>query len=175
MTTTEAEVAAMSFLDYTANIVVPNVTNMMGLVGFEADVLSVTPSGYASCIELKISKGDLKNDLQKKHIKYLKGDGMFERYGNVHRTLDWFYGKLKYFYYGVPKELIEETERQVPDFCGIINLSTKRVYRSPKKLFNYKWTEKERMELSRLGTMRISTLKRQLIRKDKEIKKLKTS
>ena len=65
ITTLEMEIAVMRWLGIRQNLVVPNVS--WGLLNYEADVVSLTPSGYATEVEIKVSKADLLADFKKGH------------------------------------------------------------------------------------------------------------
>ena len=175
ISTLEMEARLMYYLDINANLVVPNITNISGLVMFEADMLSLSKSGYATAIEIKVSKADLKNDLKKQHI--INKDSF--TYG-----LDFYYKNLKYFYYAVPEYLEEEALKQIPSFCGLLvlkevsyshwntNYKKKQIefVREAKVLFQTKWDDKMRYNLARLGTMRIMSLKYKLLNYKSKLK-----
>lgn len=170
--TIDIEIAILREFDHVRNIIVNGVTNASTLpIYFEADMLILTKSNYAHAVEIKISKSNLKNDLKKKHIKLL------ER--NFYKYLDLYYGKLKHFSYAVPIELKESALEQIPDFCGLWVYEENTYprpnrlicHRTPKQLSNYKWTDKERYELARLGTMRILGLKENIRSLDKRTEK----
>jgi hypothetical protein len=157
----DIEIHIMRHYDIRQNLIVPNVTDVSMLVGFETDMLVLTPSGYATGFEIKVTKGDLRADLKKKHIKRLGefagGKSYFERY----------FGRFKYFNYAVPVHLQEAALEQIPDFCGLWVLDAPgypaipRFYqvKEGKKLFDYKWSEGQQYALARLGTMRILAMK----------------
>ena len=165
MTTTKMEVLLMRHFGIRRNIIVPCVSDWSGLTLFEIDLLVLSESKYATAIEIKISKSDLKNDLKKKRIRKINdimsiGGTCFE----------WYYKNFKYFYYAVPEELKEEALDQIPSWSGLL---IARQYcgkdiiteiRKPKLLFNTKWTDEMRFQLARLGTMRILNLKENLIK-----------
>lgn len=73
---------------------------------WESDSLFITRSGYIYECEIKISRGDFKQDFkkQKKHL-ILEGKDNTEQSPN-------------YFYYVVPKDLIKVEE--VPEYAGLI-------------------------------------------------------
>ena len=169
-TTLEMEIALMSHFDIRRNLIVPCVTNWIDLVRFESDLVILSASNYATIIEIKVSKSDLKNDLNKRHL-----NGNFEYY---------FKG-VKYFYYAVPDHLEGDALNQIPDYAGLLIVkkgSKKFTYgrgyeydkiqtiRNPKCLFATKWTDKQRYELARLGTLRILGLKKN-IQSNKELNK----
>jgi hypothetical protein len=151
MRTIEAEIALMKYFDYTKRLVIPNVTEMSGLVHFETDILVLSKAGYATGVEIKVSASDLKKDLQKRHIKAL----------DTKTGLARFFKPLKYFYYAVPEELVNKACKQIPDFCGILKISEDGVYykveevRKPKHLFSTKWSAQKQFKLARLGALRI--------------------
>lgn len=162
----DIECAIMREFDFRQNLIVPNVSNMMMIVPFETDMLVLTKSGYAYGFEIKISKSDLKADFKKpQHAKFDEPHRVSGKKG-----LERFYGKFKHFSYAVPEQLKECALELIPDFCGLWVFQKNkypipnRFYqaREPKKLFDYKWSESQRYELARLGTMRIYALKHAL-------------
>lgn len=160
----EIEIAIMREFDFKKNLIVPNISNQMGIVAFETDMLVLTKSNYAYGFEIKISKSDLKADFKKpQHTR-------FNEQKNGKTGLERFYGKFKHFNYAVPEYLKKDALELIPDFCGLW-VYEKQGYpvlpkfycaREPKKLFDYKWSEKQRYEIARLGTMRIYSLKQSL-------------
>lgn len=163
----EIEVQIMEEFGIRENLIVPNISNQMGLVAFETDMLVLTKSGYAHGFEIKTSKSDLKADFKKpQHVK-------FNEIRSGKKGLDRFYGKFKYFSYAVPEQLKECALEMIPDFCGLWvykktdHYQTTKFYkaREAEKLFDYKWPESQRYELARLGTMRIYALKKALLKK----------
>ena len=152
----DIEIAIMQKFDIRRNLIVPNITNQMQLVGFETDMLIINGNNYATGFEIKVSKGDLKNDLKKP--QYALIDVM--KYGK--RGMDRYYGKFEYFNYAVPIELKEEALAMIHPFCGLWvfekKSSGKNTFvevRKPKKISDYKWTDKNKYAIARLGSMRI--------------------
>ena len=169
MTTEQIELSLMFNLNYNQNYIVPNITNIGFQLAFEADMLYITKLGYATCFEIKVSKSDLKNDLKKSHIKNLD-EGLLIGMSRSYTPIEYYYKKLKFFNYAVPEYLVEDALNQIPNFAGLyyfINkghdkLPVMKIKRHPKIIHNYKWTNKEILEILRLGTMRIYNLKRKL-------------
>jgi len=158
----DIEIHIMRTFDIRRNIIVPNVTDISGLLAFEADMIVLSQNGYATGFEIKFSKGDLKADLKKKHIKRLNEFRL-----GAKTSLEFYFQKFKYFNYAVPIHLQDEALKQIPDFCGLWVLD-KQPYpaipkftevREAKKLFDYKWSIEQQLSLARLGTMRILSLK----------------
>ena len=157
----------MQEIDIRKNLIVCNVTPLSGLVRFETDLLSLSKSGYATGVEIKTSKSDLKNDLKKKQWKNI------ERVYRGKTGLERYFEPYKYFYYAVPQDLVEETEAQVPDWCGIyaIGKKVKEVRRAKQILSNdktRKWSKDDRLSLARLGTMRILNMKKKELKHKKK-------
>lgn len=155
MTTVEMEVALMRYFKFTQKLVVPNVTDMSGLVRFETDLLVLTKSRYATGVEIKVSKADFQNEFKKRQYQY--GEEMDEI----------FYGMFKNFYFAFPEALIEECIADVPSRFGVLSVNKKgRVeeIRASELLYNKKWSEKDYNKLMRIGCMRIYNLKRNLIK-----------
>lgn len=165
------EIALMQYFNITKNLVVPNVTNMSGLVGFETDLLVLSKSGYATGVEIKVSKSDLKNDLKKRHIKSLNDN---IRPWNK-SAKEFYFEPYKYFYYAVPEYLLEDAKKQIPEFSGLLiarrsitSYGQPYISITPKKqsdeLFRTKWTKDEQYKLARLGAMRILKYKYKLLK-----------
>ena len=167
VTCLELEIAVMKEFNFRQNLIVPNITNMMGLLPFETDMLVLTSSRFAYGFEIKTSKADLKADFKKRQHT------LFNEFKNGKTGLERYFGKFKYFYYAVPEQLKDEALKLIPEFCGLW-VYKKYEYpilpifykaKEPKKLFNYKWSEKQRYEVARLGTMRIYSLKQNILSK----------
>ena len=164
MTTLEVEIALMQYFDITKNLIVPNVTDISRLVRFETDLLVLSKSNYATGIEIKVSKSDLKNDIKKKQWINPTGINRWTKKSNY----ETYFNKFKRFYYAVPIKLKDDVIDQIPDWCGIITLEknsrNNRVYvtefRKPTNIFNNKWTDAESYKLARLGTLRILKYKK---------------
>jgi hypothetical protein len=155
-TSDEIECAVAKFYGVRQNIIVPNVSWGFGYLGHECDMLIVSGSGYATEIEIKISKSDLKRDLSK---------------GHNHKS-----DLIKSLFYAVPIELFECAVEFLPKDVGIMTIEmiyplqfipfTKTTIARPctrKDRFR-KITERELMQLMRLGCMRIFTLKEKIIK-----------
>ena len=152
MTTPELEYRIAKFLNPRINLIVPNVSWGLNLP-YECDLLCVSPAGYATEIELKISRSDIKADLGKRH----KHD----------------YKLIRRFFYGVPWEL-RDCE-YLPKDCGIIAVKDDECYGSEKIIrpprlnkFSRRITNDERLTLLRLGCMRIWGLKQKIYRMSKK-------
>lgn len=140
------EVAVAKFFNPRQNIIVPNIS--WGLNIHECDLLVLTQSGYAYEIEIKVSAGDLKADAKK---------------GHAHRS-----NKIKLLYFAVPNYLLAYKEF-IPVHAGIIAVQRVNggnqvaIVRAPHANKNAgKWDDRQKIELMRLSTMRIWTLKETL-------------
>lgn len=159
----EIEVAIMRAFDFRRNLIVPNISSMMGIVPFETDMLILNKNNYATGFEIKVSKSDLKADFKKsQHLNINK------MYGGKTGMQRWF-GKFKYFNYAVPENLTDAALELIPDFCGLWVYVSDETYpylkevRRPDFLFNYKWSDTEKYAVARLGAMRVFNLKNNLI------------
>lgn len=160
--TIDIEIALLKDCNIRRNIVVSNVS--YGIVRYlskpnkknmreydklhECDILKVTPAGYATEYEIKISKSDFKADLKKKHSHNSK-----------------FIQRL---FYVVPYELYEFAKENLPDNAGLAYIKNDKVYyiiNAPLRKDCFKWTQEEQFKLARLGAMRIITLKKALAKK----------
>lgn len=151
MKTLQMEIALMKELNVRINIIVPNVSFGMCLGGkslHECDLLSLSKSNYATEIEIKVSKSDLLKDKLKKH-------------GHKH-------GHIKTLWFAVPEKLKEVALSEIPERAGLyIVKNNMKVYVVKNPIINKKakkWTEKERVQLLRLGAMRILTLKNNIFK-----------
>jgi len=162
MKTIEMELALLHYFRFNQNVVVPRV--MSGwLVNHECDIISLTKSKYATEAEIKVSKSDLRKDSKKKHNHLDK--------------------KIKYFYFAVPEDLEDYAKEHIPRRAGLlivrkipINYYVKRKgdltgdRYSVHKVIEAKatngavqWREKDRMNLLRIGAMRVVALMSKLI------------
>lgn len=149
MKTIEIEYELLKYFDFRKNIIVTNVTPLSSLVAFEVDMLILSKSRYATGVEIKITKQDLRNDLKKKHIATF----------NKPQARKHYFKKLKYFYYAVPKELEKEAIKQIPKAFGLIIIDEKiTIVQKPSLLSNTKWDERSVLKLYRIGMMRIYRL-----------------
>lgn len=147
MKTIEMEIALMQYLGIRQNIIVPNVS--WSFLPYEADLVVLTKSGYATEIEIKISKADLKKDKEKRH---------------THNS-DYF----KYLYFAVPVELTEFALKEIPGKAGLYEIGrygnwnmVKQIKRPVLNKYHKKWTNSERLKLAEIGCMRILGLKQKL-------------
>lgn len=142
------ELKVAKYFNPVINLIVPNVYWSMFL--YELDLLILTKSGYAYEVEIKVSKQDLNNDLNKKHQHSSK--------------------KIKYLYFAIPEKLLKH-EHLIPEKAGILVIKKNRndkyycsLYRKPTMLNNYKFTNDERYQIARLGTIRIWNLKKKILK-----------
>lgn len=171
MTTPEMELALFHYFDYRKNTVVQNVS--WGIFNKEAggglhecDILVLSKSNYATEFEIKISKADLKKDLGKPH-------------NHVHNL-------LANFYYAVPEELVDDALSIIPDRAGLLSVKkhwsrygqniyfdVKQIRKAKRNLKAMKWSEAERYQLCRLGSLRIQRLTKTIVKLKKQIRELK--
>lgn len=148
VTTLDMELTLSLYFKYLRNLVVPNVSWGMGL--HECDLLVVTKAGYATEVEIKISKADLVKDKKKYH----------------NHDSD----KIKYLYFAIPDYLQEYIEH-IPKRAGIIVVGTNKdgslnkrasgcnVIRKAEVYSDYKFSAQEMYKVARLGALRIWSLK----------------
>lgn len=149
--TLDMEVALMEFFDVRKNIIVPNVS--YGLRLHECDLLKVSKAGYATEVEIKVSRADLRKDFEKKHTHKNK--------------------KIKNFFYAVPKHLEAYALELIPEHAGLYVVNTNRngtkivveeVRASEANKDARKLTDNEINKLLKLGCMRIVSLKKKLLK-----------
>jgi len=154
MTTVEMEDAISRLFGIRTHIIVPNVS--WGLPGMhECDVFIIKKSGYAVEVEIKRTKSDLLADFQKKHNHDDE--------------------RIREFYYALPEKLLETCEELIPEHAGIISCYTSQwsnrndVYATIKRKAEIrkgsrKLTLEEQFKVAKLGTMRIWSLKKKIIK-----------
>jgi hypothetical protein len=162
----DIEVAIIDNFNPRQNLIVPNVSwglhNKEYRALHECDLLILSGDNYATEVEIKVSKADLLKDGEKKH----------KHHHNLIRRL----------YFAVPSELKEIAYQSIPDHAGLLVVSNEVKIRydwhgiphetpyikvteaRPCKVntIAVKWTEAQRYQLARLGTMRILGLKRKI-------------
>lgn len=149
--TLEIEITLASWFGYRQNLIVPNVS--WGLNIHECDLFIVSQAGYATEVEIKISKADLKKDADKPH---------------KHQS-----DLIKNLYFAIPEKL-EGCVEYIPERAGIIIVYRLKhhddlfckVLRKPKpNKTARKLTDEERYIVARLGALRIWGLKSGLLRR----------
>lgn len=164
------EIALMRYFGYTKNIIVPNIQGAYSIpIKFETDILSISKSGYATGVEIKVSKSDLKADLKKRHQQDFDSLCIYD-YNKTNK--EFYYGCFKNFYYAVPEYLKNDCLEQIPNWMGLLvarrNKDLKRIsiieVRPPKILYKRKWTELEMLKIARLGSIRIYKYKNSILK-----------
>jgi len=143
------EVAIAKYFGIRTHIIVPNLS--WGFFSHECDLFLIRTSGYGFEVEIKRSKSDMVADFKKKH-------------GHKDRR-----NRIVQLYYAFPIELLPKVEGLVPKDCGIITVEYygdrgyARMHRDAKRKKGAKrLTEKEQLQIARLVTLRIWTLKEKL-------------
>lgn len=151
----EMEVAIVQMFGIRTHIAVPNIS--WGFNGMhECDLFLIKKTGIAVEVEIKRSKSDLLADFKKKHTHEDK--------------------RITEFYYALPEELYEKCKEYIPVDAGIITTYYYTNYKKETNLFasikrsavrrkgSRKLTPEEQLKITRLGCMRIWTLKQKLIK-----------
>lgn len=154
MNSNEIEIAVCNYFGLRRNLIVPNVWWGMNFK-HELDMLVISRAGYASEVEIKTTKGDLKKDLAKKH-------------GHADH-------RIKSLWFAIPESLIHCTDL-VPEHAGIMICGMKKigdnrpmvpkvikVLRRPKSKSQYEWNALEQLKLAQLGCLRVWNLKAKVI------------
>jgi len=150
MKTLEMEVLLARHFGWRQNIIVPNVYWGMGF-HYEMDLLIITKAGYGYEVEIKVSKQDLIKDKEKRHCHDSK--------------------KIKGLWFAIPQSLLKHQEH-IPERAGIIAVDEDRSQsswhrckriRQPQIMNKYEFKNSEIMELTRLGMMRIWSLKETIV------------
>jgi len=158
-TTAEMELAVVMHFHARKNVIVPNIS--WGMFPYELDLCVLNnDSLYASEVEIKISKSDLKADAKKQHHH--------DKNGNY----------IKYLWFAMPEKL-RGCEELVPENAGILYINKNgfgNVFRKPVvNPMAKKWDYEKAFKLARLGTLRIWDLKRKVIGITKDYQKFRES
>jgi hypothetical protein len=152
LTTADMELRLASYFNPRRNLIVPNVSR--GLDIHECDLLIMTPRGYLTEVEIKISISDLKKDKEK-----------------LHEHND---PRIKRLFFAIPKYLYEKGKPHIPPNAGILVVDPKRrggvkVVKQPVERRDSlrPLNDEEKFQLARLGAIRVWPLKRKLNKKKK--------
>jgi len=153
----DIEILVARHFSYRRNLIVPNVSWGLGF-RHELDMLIVSPVGWATEIEIKVSLSDLKADTHKRHN---------------HES-----PKLRQLYFAVPEKLEAHAMELIPERAGLIVIRDDPRYRyrvdiakSPKiNSMARKLTPAEITKLGHLAAMRIWSLKEVIYRLQRERK-----
>ena len=148
MRTLEMEIALADYFGIRQNLIVPNVS--WGMDSHECDLFILTPAGYGWEVEIKVSKADLFKDKEKRHGHYSS--------------------KIKYLYFAIP-DYLESYVDEIPFRAGIIIIRPVvdgdgyccEKFSRPIANGSYKYNDKERLMLARLGALRIWGLKKKIV------------
>ena len=159
MKTLDIEIAVMEWYGVQQNLIVPNV----GL-GFhhnyadlhECDLIVLTRSGYATEVEIKVSKHDLLKDKEKRH-------------NHIHKL-------ITNLYFAVPEKLKDLALQEIPKRAGLFVVIEGKdedgqpfcdasvIRRAERSKKSVKWTPEQRLHLAKGGAIRILGLKQKLRR-----------
>ena len=144
-TAKEIELVIAKYFGIRKNIIIPNVSH--GMFSYEMDLCILSVIGmYATEVEIKISKSDLKADAKKRHHHNSY------RNGNL----------IKYLWFAMPEKL-KGNEELVQSNAGILYVNKRgfvSIARKPiANKIAKKWDYKNAFKLARLGTLRMWNLK----------------
>lgn len=161
MTTKQMEYYLANYFDWGRNVIVPNVS--WGLWydwrygGYEKDLFIVSNCGYATEVEIKISKSDLAKDKHKRN--------------SMHSD-----DRIRYLYFAIPdyllNYLLDRCDVLIPSQAGILTVSDDGEVKKIKKATvksKYKLTDAEKFKVAKLGTMRIWNLKKKIMEMNKDL------
>jgi len=161
--TLDIEIAVANYFNPRVNLIVPNISWGMGL--HECDLLILTPSGCAYEIEIKISLSDLKKDMKKlhNHGMDIKDPGCppWPLSEEAKRNRQ---DKIRFLYFTIPDYLLKH-KQYIPKQAGILSIGEGgfiEKIREAKVKSEYRFTDEEKFNVARLGTMRIWKLKSKL-------------
>lgn len=158
MNTLEMEIALIKLFAPRQNIVVPNVSWGMSLMSeygwqplHECDLIVLSKINYATEVEIKISKAGLMADKKKRHG---------HRHNHIARL-----------FFAVPENLIAVALEHISERAGLYSVKPdkkpKMERQCKRNTSAQRWTDKERLKLAHLGTMRIASLKEKILKLQK--------
>jgi len=142
MRSLDVECAVAAYFNPRVNLAIPNVS--WAFLHYEADLLIITRSDYLYEVEIKISKYDLKKDLEKRH----KHDNR----------------KVSRVFFAVPESLLRN-KGMIPEYAGILVVDENWYCRKEREApirNKYKLSETEVKDLYRLGALKLWTAKNKL-------------
>lgn len=147
MKCSEIEIAVAKMFGYRGNVIVPNVIYGAGL--HECDLLVINKNNYATEVEIKVSKQDLKADFKKKH---------------GHQNI-----KIKHLYYAIPDYLLQDAISLIPHTHAGIIVCTRypsnpgvyaKIHRKALRFGEFRaMTHQEVANIGRLAAIRMWNLK----------------
>lgn len=157
MTALEIELAVAKYIGIRQHLIVPNVSWGMGFA-HECDLLSISSTGYATEIEIKISKTDILRDQKKRKWTW----GAYSKYSDCYIQS---FNIIKALYFAIPESL-KECILNIPERAGVLLIDDNGLcFEERKPTINTrarKLTDKEMIHMGRLAAMRIWTLKRKM-------------
>ena len=160
LTSANIELSLLNYLDWRRDMIVSNVS--WGMLKYEADIVVLTRSGYATEIEIKISKQDIIRDKNKEHDHD-----------------DWHF---KYLYFAVPEPLKDFAMENIPERAGLYTVKDKRIVeagaltgkvckvRAAEIAPDFrKWKDREILYLGKLASMRVPALKEKVLSLQKHL------
>src|ERR1039457_1370020 len=151
MNAQDIEIAVANYYGYRQNIIIPNLSWGADF-GHECDMIIMRPSGSITEVEIKISKSDLKADFKKGHNHASK--------------------YIRYLFYAYP-ETMSDCDTLIPYGAGIFHIVKLELqngghYLSCKQIRGavgnktVPLNDKQKINIMRLGYMRIWSLKQHL-------------
>lgn len=134
--TKEMELSLAIYFHYERNLIIPNISWGAG-IDHECDLLVITPAGFSSEVEIKVTASDLKADKKKRHQHHSE--------------------KLKFLYFAIPHYLLKHYGH-IPAHAGILVRKENGVIseaRKPALLGKYKFSEHDIWQMARACNLRL--------------------
>jgi len=151
ITTKEMETALYNNFNTGGVLIIPNVS--WGMFNHECDLIMLSKAGYATEIEIKISRADLLKDKKK-----------------VHNHDD---PKISKLFFAIP-DYMEKDIDLIPRRAGIILVNKHghcKNIRAAHGKYLYKFPDAEKYKLARLGSIRLWSYRRKIIELENALKK----
>jgi len=136
MTSTDIELELANYFNPRSNLIIPNVS--WGFNIHECDLLVVSPAGYITEVEIKISKSDIRADLKKRHKH--------------------FDTRIKRLFFAIPYNLQDYADL-IPEHAGILAIDD-REGRPPshnRVIVSRQAKEQQRIQMYAQGPLRPGT------------------
>lgn len=172
-----AMAVAYGIFDIRKHVVVPNCQ----VLGHEADLTILQPSGWCEEVEIKISVSDFKRDFTTKALKHKSlqlgnphwdSAAYFRSKGGVADDYyRWDLAKphlVKRFWFAVPLDILDKVKPLTPEYAGLISVEDGRrkyakvVKKAPNLKMSRKFTDAERIDLLRLAYVRYWSIRHKL-------------
>lgn len=118
--------------------------NTVGVLGWEADLVLIQPSGWLWEVEVKVSASDFRREFRAK-TKIEKHRVLVSGHHRANYRGDQKPNMVRKFFFAMPSEVYEQVKAEIPDYAGVILVDpakTLKGWKEPRP-----WIEKKAKDL----------------------------